>query len=202
MIQIGDTIISEDIFECNFLCDLKQCKGVCCVEGTGGAPVEPDEVAEIENLLPALWDKLSAKARKLIDKQGIAYVDNGGELAISIIKGKAECIFAHKDEDGCWRCLIEKAYNEGKTTFRKPISCHLYPLRVKKLSTCIGVNYNRWQICEPAVRLGNEQQVALYQFLKEPLTRKFGREWYEEVASFPLLFQKRGENLNHIEHKK
>jgi hypothetical protein len=181
MLQIEDTIISLDLFDQSFCCDLKACKGICCVEGDEGAPVELDEIAMIEEILPQLWDKLSDNARKIIDNQGIAYIDREGEMAISIVNG-AECVFAVKGENAIWSCLIEKLYFEGKITFRKPISCHLYPIRTKQFSTFKAVNYHKWQICKDAVLDGEKKHLLLYQYLKEPLIRKFGQDWYNQLS--------------------
>jgi hypothetical protein len=181
MLQIEDTIISLDLFDQCFCCNLEACKGICCVEGEEGAPVELDEIAEIEDILPQLWDKLSDAARAVIDKQGVAYIDREGEMAVSIVNG-AECVFATKGENGIWSCLIENLYNEGKTTFRKPISCHLYPIRTKQFPTFKAVNYHKWHVCKDAVKLGEKNHLFLYQYLKEPLIRKFGQDWYDQLS--------------------
>jgi len=181
MLQIEDTIISLDLFDQCFCCNLEACKGICCVEGEEGAPVELDEIAEIEDILPQLWDKLSDTARAVIDEQGVAYIDREGDMAVSIVNG-AECVFATKGENGIWSCLIENLYNEGKTTFRKPISCHLYPIRTKQFSTFKAVNYHKWQVCKDAVTLGEKDHLLLYQYLKEPLIRKFGQDWYDQLS--------------------
>lgn len=180
MLQIEDTIISLDLFDQCFSCNLTACKGICCVEGEEGAPVELDEIADIEEILPQLWEKLSDSARKIIDKQGVAYVDREGDMAISIING-AECVFACKGDDGIWSCLIEKLYFEGKSKFRKPISCHLYPIRTKQFSNFKAVNYHKWNICKDAILEGEKKHLLLYQYLKEPLIRKFGKDWYDQL---------------------
>lgn len=181
MLQIDDTIISLDLLDKCFCCDLNACKGICCVEGEEGAPLEMDEVADIEEILPLLWKQLSPEARAVINKQGVAYIDREGDLAVSIVNG-AECVFAAKGADGIWSCLIEQLYNEGKSAFRKPISCHLYPVRTKKFATFTAVNYHKWPVCQPAIIGGETQSLLLYQFLKEPLIRKFGAEWYKQLA--------------------
>ena len=181
MILIQDTIISPDVLDEYFQCDLSVCKGICCAEaGDSGAPVEKEEVLRLEEILPLVWDDLSPKAKKVIKKQGVVYVDEDGEQVISIVERK-DCVFTCYDENGCCRCAIEKAFREGKTDFYKPISCHLYPVRVAQYKDFRAVNYHRWSVCEAARILGKKNDVKVYQFLKEPLIRKFGEEWYKEL---------------------
>lgn len=189
MIQIKDTLISEDIFETCFVCDLGKCKGMCCVEGDAGAPLTHEEYEAIKDVLPEIWDGLSPKARELIEKQGIAYIDDDGELVTSIIKGR-ECVFTYFDADGVCRCAIDNAFREGKISVQKPISCHLYPIRLHKYDEFTALNYDRWSVCRPALRLGKKTGIKLYQFLKEPLIRKFGEEWYQEVCQIAELLPK------------
>ncbi|HXL00557.1 MAG TPA: DUF3109 family protein [Dysgonamonadaceae bacterium] len=189
MIQIKDTLISEDIFETCFVCDLGKCKGMCCVEGDAGAPLTHEEYEAIKDVLPEIWDDLSPKARELIEKQGIAYIDDDGELVTSIIKGR-ECVFTYFDADGVCRCAIDNAFREGKISVQKPISCHLYPIRLRKYDDFTALNYDRWSVCRPALRLGKKTGIKLYQFLKEPLIRKFGEEWYQEVCQIAELLPK------------
>ncbi len=181
MIQIQHTVISEDILEEKFICDLCKCKGQCCVDGESGAPITKEEYTEINDILPEIWDDLSPKAQELINEQGIAYTDYDGELVTSIIKGE-ECVFTFFDENGVCKCAIDNAYREGRISVQKPISCHLYPIRLKEYVEFTALNYNRWSICEPAVDLGRKNGVPLYRFLKEPLIRKFGEDWYNEVC--------------------
>ena len=180
MLQIEDTIISLDLIERKFLCDLSQCKGFCCVEGESGAPLEKEEVAMLEAALPEVWDYLSPEAQRVIDRQGVAYRDVDGDMVTSIVSGE-DCVFTCYDADGICKCAIEKAYREGRVSFYKPISCHLYPVRVKKYSDFTAVNYHRWGVCRTAELLGERVGLPVYQFLKEPLVRKFGSEWYEQL---------------------
>lgn len=189
MIQIKDTLISEDVFETCFVCDLGKCKGMCCVEGDAGAPLTHEEYEAIKDVLPKIWDDLSLKARELIEKQGIAYIDDDGELVTSIIKGR-ECVFTYFDVDGVCRCAIDNAFREGKISVQKPISCHLYPIRLRKYDDFTALNYDRWSVCRPALRLGKKTGIKLYQFLKEPLICKFGEEWYQEVCQIAELLSK------------
>jgi len=188
MIQIQDTIISLDILEEYFVCDLPVCKGICCVIGDAGAPVEENEIAELEKALPAIWDDLSPEAKEVIEKQGVVYRDIEGEFVTSLVNGD-DCVFTYYDENGYCKCAIEKAFSEGKIDFYKPISCHLYPVRVARYNGFRALNYHRWRYCREATALGKEQGVKVYQFLKEPLIRKFGEEWYEQllIAAKELL---------------
>ena len=184
MLQIDDTIISLDVIESQFICDLCKCKGQCCVDGESGAPLE-----KINEILPIIWDELSPEAQALIEVQGISYKDYDGELVTSIIKGE-ECVFTYFDEDGVCKCVIDKAYREGRITVPKPISCHLYPIRLQKYPNFTAVNYHKWSVCKPAVELGEREGVELYKFLKEPLIRKFGEKWYNELCDTVELLEK------------
>ena len=181
MLQIQDTIVSLDLLDECFVCDLSVCKGICCVEGDAGAPVEESEIVRLEKALPVIWDDLSPAAKKVIEKQGLVYRDVEGEYVTSIVDG-ADCIFTYYDENGYCKCAIEKAFHEGKIDFCKPVSCHLYPVRVARYKGFRAVNYRRWILCGAAVALGKKQGVKVYQFLKEPLIRKFGEEWYEMLS--------------------
>ena len=181
MLQIQDTIVSLDILDEYFVCNLSVCKGICCVEGDTGAPVEESEIACMEKALTAIWNDLSPEAKKVIEKQGIVYRDSEGEFVTSIVDG-ADCVFTCYDENGYCKCALEKAFREGKTDFYKPVSCHLYPVRIKRYDGFRAVNYHRWSVCQAAVASGKKQGVKVYQFLKEPLIRKFGEEWYEMLS--------------------
>jgi len=185
IIQIGDVLVSSDILTEKFCCDLTVCKGECCVEGDAGAPVTFDEVAEIEDCLDDVWGDLSASAQAVIDKQGVAYTDQEGDLVTSIVRGK-DCVFTYYDDvcgvRDCCLCALEKAYRAGKTRFCKPISCALYPIREKQLGNNLtGLNYNRWNVCKMAVAKGIQEDMPLYKFLRDPLIRRFGEAWYEEL---------------------
>ena len=180
IIQVGNVLLSSEILTERFCCDLDKCQGQCCVEGDAGAPVTLDEVAEIENALDEVWGDLSASAQTVIDKQGVAYTDSEGDLVTSIVAGK-DCVFTCYQQGICL-CALEKAYRAGKTRFCKPISCALYPIREKTLSNgMVALNYNRWNVCAEAVKKGKELNIPLYQFLKQPLVRRFGEQWYEEL---------------------
>ena len=163
ILQVGDVLLSSEILTENFCCDLSVCKGECCIEGDAGAPVTLDEVAEIEECLQE------------------------GDLVTSIVRGK-DCVFTYYDSlpsvniENCCLCALEKAYRAGKTRFCKPVSCALYPIREKKLGGgLVGLNYNRWSVCKMAVAKGIQENLRLYQFLKDPLIRRFGEAWYQEL---------------------
>ena len=180
MFLIQNTLVSLDVIEKEFCCDLDTCRGCCCIEGDAGAPVSDEEVAEIEQIMPLLLSEMTKEARAVVEKQGISYLDPSGERVTSIVNDK-DCIFARTDHNGGCYCLIEKAYNAGKIGFRKPISCHLYPIRLTRVGNYIGVEYHRWDICHCARQLGKKKHIPLYQFLREPLVRRFGEAWYAEL---------------------
>lgn len=180
MIQIDDVVVSLDVLREKFLCDLSACKGECCIEGDAGAPVEPDEVEKLEAALPAIWDDLSPEARAVIDRQGVVYIDCEGDLVTSIVNDK-DCVFTCYDDRGCCCCALEKAFRAGRTRFYKPVSCHLYPVRVSRYGSYRAVDYHRWDVCKAAVLLGSKENVPVYKFLREPLIRKFGEAWYREL---------------------
>ena len=182
ILQVGKVLLSTEIVTEYFCCDLSACHGQCCVDGESGAPLTLDEAAELERLLPMIEDSLSAEARKVIADQGVAYVDVEGDLVTSIVNGQ-DCVFTCY-EDGCCLCAAERAYREQLTDWCKPISCALYPIREKRLSNVyIGLNYHRWNVCDPARRKGQELRLPLYRFLKAPLTRRFGEAWYKELEA-------------------
>ncbi len=191
MIQIDDTIISFDVFKEKFLCNLDACKGECCIEGDAGAPLEEEEVEQLKKVLPVIWEDLSSEAQAVIEKQGVCYKDEDGDLVTSIVNGK-DCVFTCYDEKGCCYCAIEKAYRDGKVDFYKPVSCHLYPIRVQKYPEFKAVNYHRWSVCKAAVLLGEKEDMPIYKFLKEPLIRKFGEDWYTELEIAAEEMKNRG----------
>jgi hypothetical protein len=181
MLQIHDTLISLDILQEYFLCDLSTCKGLCCIEGDCGAPVEESEVAELKAVLPIIWNDLSPQAQAVIEQEGVVGLDIEGESVTPIVAGE-DCVYAYRDASGICRCAIEKAFREGKTDFFKPVSCHLYPVRIAQYQGFRAVNYHRWSVCRAAEILGKKKKVRVYQFLKEPLIRKFGEEWYGHLC--------------------
>ena len=187
ILEVGGILISSEILTECFCCDYEKCKGICCVEGDAGAPVTMDEIAGIEDSLDTVWPMLSASAQSVIDRQGVAYTDKDGDLVTSIVQGK-DCVFTCYDGDNCL-CALEKVFREGKTKFCKPISCALYPIREKRFDGgLIGLNYNRWAVCADAVKKGNALHLRVYQFLKEPLIRRFGEAWYQELCDVAKEF--------------
>ena len=180
MFVIGDTLVSLDVLEKEFCCDLDKCRGCCCIEGDAGCPVTDEELKQIEQLLPDLLPQMTPEAREVVAQQGLSYLDPSGERVLSIVNGK-DCVFARTDHNGWCYCLIEKAYNAGKIDFKKPISCHLYPIRLTQVGEYTGVEYHRWDICHCARQKGKKLHLPLYQFLKEPLIRRFGQAWYNEL---------------------
>jgi hypothetical protein len=180
MFQVGKTIITDDLFEKEFVCNLNACKGICCVEGDSGAPLLEEEKAILEQIYPKIKDYLTPKGIEAIEKLGKYVIDKDGDLTTPLINDR-ECAYVTQTEDGTYLCGIEKAYRDKKIDWPKPISCHLYPVRVKDYPEFQAVNYNQWDICDPACELGKQLQVPLYKFLKEPLIRKFGEDWYQEI---------------------
>ena len=174
-------VISSEILTEYFCCDYEKCKGICCVEGSDGAPVTIDEIASIEDTLDTVWPTLSASAQSVIDQQGVAYADRDGDMVTSIVRGR-DCVFTCYDGNNCL-CALEKAYREGKSNFCKPISCSLYPIREKIFGDgLVGLNYHKWVVCKDAVIKGQTEHIRVYQFLREPLIRRFGETWYAELC--------------------
>lgn len=202
ILQVGDILISSDILTEMFCCDLSACKGQCCIEGDAGAPVTLDEIGEIEDALDETWSDLSATAQAVIDKQGVAYTDQEGDLVTSIVNGK-DCVFTYYDDiedfnthepiKGCCLCALEKAFRTGKSRFCKPISCALYPIREKRFSDgTVALNYHQWDVCKDAVKKGRELSLPVYKFLEGPLVRRFGQEWYDELCNVAHELREQG----------
>jgi hypothetical protein len=182
MFQIGKTIISEDIIENDFVCNLSACKGACCVEGDAGAPLDKDELETLEDIFPKVKPFLREEGLKAIEEQGIYTTNPFGEHETPLIDG-ADCAYVIFDENHKALCGIEEAYNQGVIDWKKPVSCHLYPVRVKDYSEFSAVNYDKWHICDDACTLGKELQVPIYKFVKQALIRKFGADWYNELEA-------------------
>ncbi|MGB2245067.1 MAG: DUF3109 family protein [Flavobacteriaceae bacterium] len=180
MMQIGKTLVSDDLLDKEFLCNIQQCKGACCVEGEAGAPLEEKECRELENNFKAIKPFLNPKGLAEIEKQGLYLKGSDGDWETPIIDGK-ECVYTLFDAQGKASCGIEKAYNEGKISWKKPISCHLYPIRVQQYSEFTAVNYHHWQICDSGCSLGESLRIPVYVFVKEALLRKFGVAWYKSL---------------------
>lgn len=180
MIPIDNTLVSFDVIEKKFFCDLENCKGSCCVKGDSGAPVSDDEEKELKTIFTTLKPHMKEESIKRVEEKGISFVDQENELVTMIHENSGECVFAIQ-ENGISKCVIEKLYFEGEIRFRKPVSCHLYPVRVKEYPGFTAVNYDEWDICKPALINGEQQRVPLYKFVKEALIRKFGDHWYNQL---------------------
>ena len=180
MFVIQNTLVSLDVLEKEFCCDLERCQGCCCIEGDAGCPVTDEELKQIESILPQLLPEMTKEAREVVEKQGLSYIDPSGDQVLSIVNDK-DCVFARTDHNGWCYCLIEKAYHAGKIDFKKPISCHLYPIRLNQVGDMVGVSYHRWDICHCARQLGSKLHIPLYKFLREPLIRRFGEDWFNEL---------------------
>lgn len=194
MLQIQNTIVTLDLAEEFFCCDLEKCLGACCIEGDAGAPVTIDEVAKIEEVLPVVEPEMLPRAVEEVRQNGVAYVDQEGDLVTTILDGR-NCAFTCYAPGGICLCALEKAFREGKTGFKKPASCSLYPLRLTTYPTFTAVNYHRWKICRDAVANGRKKGIRLYQFLRGPLTERFGKEWYDELAQACELYLSQKDSL-------
>lgn len=181
MIAIKDTLVSLDLIERFFVCDLDACHGQCCIDGDAGAPITEDERRDIDNNIDKIMPLLNPQAQRAIVEEGSAYTDPDGDLVTQIVCGR-DCVYTTYAEGGICLCALEKAYREGKLPQLKPSSCHLYPVRLKKIGDITAVNLHRWKICRPAETLGRKLGIRAYQFLKEPLIRRFGTEWYDELC--------------------
>lgn len=182
MILVDNAVISDDIKEQFFVCDLTACKGACCVEGDLGAPLEDSELKELEDAYEAVKPYISREGREAIEKSGLYIKDFEGDFSTTTINDR-ECAFAIYDDKKVLKCGIEQAYIDGKTSFRKPVSCHLYPIRITKYDHYEALNYDRWDICSAACALGDKLGVPVYKFLKDALIRKYGEAWYQELCA-------------------
>lgn len=179
MFQLGKTIVSEDILEKDFVCNLSACKGACCVDGDAGAPLSEEETEILAKIYPKVKPFLRKEGIEAIEKLGTSVIGTDGTLETTLIDEK-DCAYVIFDGKTAL-CGIEQAYNQGEVSWKKPVSCHLYPIRVKDFTEFAAVNYDRWDICDDACTLGKELQVPIYIFVKEALIRKFGEDWYSEL---------------------
>lgn len=181
MLEIKDTLVSLDLIERFFCCDLDTCLGACCIEGDAGAPVTENECEELRRIYPLIKDTLLPSGAAAIERDGVAYVDEEGDLVTTIVDG-GNCAFSRYREGGMCVCAVEEAYNRGLTPMRKPMSCYLYPVRLKQFKSFTAVNFHRWKICKCAEVLGRKHGIRAYKFLAGPLTERFGKEWYDELC--------------------
>lgn len=191
MIEIDNTLIADELLEKKFVCDLNACKGECCVAGDAGAPLEQEELKILKDILPKVLPYLTEEGKKAISEKGIYEIDEDGDYVTPLIStGTKPCAFIVYDEKKIAKCGIEQAYLDGKIDFKKPISCHLYPVRLSQNNMYTLVNYNHWSVCKDACTLGNKLDVKVYKFLKEPLTRKFGAEWFKKLEAADKFCEK------------
>ncbi|GGE02888.1 DUF3109 family protein [Psychroflexus salis] len=191
MFQIKNTLVSEEILENDFTCNLSACKGECCVAGEAGAPVTAEEANKLEEVYEKVKPYMRKEGILAVEEQG-KYVNSAfdaNELETPLVNGK-ECAYVRFDDKGTALCAIESAYRDKKIDFKKPISCALYPIRIQKLSSFEAVNYDRWDICTPACSLGKELQMPVYKFTKTPLIEKFGENWYAELELVAKEYKK------------
>lgn len=189
MFQLGKTLVSEDIIETDFVCNLNACKGACCIDGDAGAPLDTEESEILKSIYPKVKPFLRDEGIKAIESQGVFITTAEGELETPLING-ADCAYVFFDEKDRALCGIEEAYNQGEISWRKPLSCHLYPVRVKDYTEFSAVNYHKWHICDDACTLGKELQLPIYKFVKEALIRKFGSDWYDALEKVALKAKK------------
>jgi len=181
MLLIKDTLVSEDLIERYFVCDLDSCLGQCCIDGDAGAPLLPEERDAINSHLDEIMPLLNPAAKRVISNEGSSYIDDEGDIVTQIVEGR-DCVFTCYAEGGKCLCALEKAYREGKLPQLKPSSCHLYPVRLRQIGSLTAVNFHRWKICKCAEILGRAKKIRAYEFLKEPLIRRFGQDWYDELC--------------------
>jgi hypothetical protein len=188
IVEIDDKLISTEIFERKFVCDLNACKGACCVEGDNGAPLTLEEVDILEEIYDAVKPFMREEGIAAVEKTGVFYMDEWNEPATTLVDNQ-ECAFVYFDEKGITKCAIEQAHLAGKVDWKKPISCHLYPIRVSKLTNNVALNYDEWNICKPACACGEQLNVPVYKFLKEPIIRAFGEEFYDDMEKVDALLK-------------
>ena len=196
MLSLGETIISSAIFEEKFACDLEKCRGYCCLQGDSGAPLEEGEAQILEEIWPVLKQYMRPEGIRAVEQKGTSIIDSDGDMVTPLI-GKAECAYA-RYKDGIYSCSIEKAWEEKKISFRKPISCHLFPIRIKKYAEFDAVNYEELKICKPALKRGKAENIPVYRFLEQALVRVYGKKWYNELlsAAAEIKMNKSGQSLH------
>lgn len=189
LVEIEDKVISTEIFEKHFVCDLNKCKGHCCIEGDSGAPLTEGDIHEIESNINDIMSFMSIESQQRIKAKGFYMKDEDNEKVTSLMSNGA-CVFAVKNKQGIYSCSIENAFHDKKINYKKPLSCHLYPIRLKAFNSFIGVNYNKWDICNSACSLGDNLKVKVYQFLKDPIERAFGKSFYNELQKIDAELNK------------
>ena len=180
MIPVGETLVSDDVAQVRFCCDLPRCHGACCVAGDGGAPLEEDEIEQIQDSMEEIIPYMVPKGIEVVRESGVFDYDAAGNFVTPLVDGR-ECAFVYFTGKIA-RCAIEKAYDSGKIDFRKPVSCHLYPVRINTYNGFDAVNYHKWSICSKALVNGKKLDLPLYRFLKDSLIRKYGIAWYNDLV--------------------
>jgi hypothetical protein len=188
MIEIGNTLISLDVFEKKFVCDLNACKGACCIKGDAGAPVEKEEGEDMKKALEQVLPYMRPEGIQAVNEQGIVVRDEEEELTTPLVNG-GECAYVTFDDTGTAKCAFELAFRDGKIDFPKPVSCHLYPIRIRKYNRFEALNYDRWDICDPACALGEKLAIPVFRFVKNALIRKYGEEWFAQAEAAEGLLQ-------------
>ncbi len=182
MIILDNTIVSEDFRSACFACDLSKCKGACCIEGDAGAPLDEEEISILEDSIDYIYPYMTPEGTQEVQRNGVFDFDAQGNYVTPLING-ADCAYVYKNEEGIALCAIEKAYSEGKITWRKPVSCHLYPVRISRYKSFDALNYHEWHICHPAVINGKERKIKALEFVREALIRKYGADYYERLKT-------------------
>lgn len=185
IIQIDDKLISADVFEKRFACDIAQCAGICCVLGDSGAPLEKKEKRILQHEYKHFVAYMKPEGRKAVEQQGHTVIDPDGDLVTPLIAGK-ECAYSNVDNGGNCYCAIERAFLDGKTKFRKPISCYLYPIRIKQVGEFTCLNYDVWSACDGARTKGAVENIPVFQFLKQPIIARFGQAFYEKMNALNI----------------
>jgi hypothetical protein len=183
VVIVDNKIVGDEIFERKFVCDLNACKGACCIHGDSGAPLEKSELKKLEEVIDAVKPYMNKKGLAAIKQHGLYEIDSDGDYVTPLVGPAEECAYVYFDEKKIAKCAIEQAYLNGETKWHKPISCHLYPIRVSKLKTSEALNYHEWEVCEPACACGDKLDVPVYKFLKQPLIRKYGETWYKKLEA-------------------
>ncbi len=190
MLQINDKVIGLSILEEKFVCDPDKCKGACCVQGDAGAPLLEDEITVLKDIFPLIRPYLRPESINAINKLGTHVIDENDDEPVTPLLNEKECVYAIFDQ-GIALCAIEKAWSENRITFRKPLSCHLYPIRIKEYETFTAVNYDRWPVCKSAISNGKKLNVPVFVFCQESIVRRFGQKFYQELEIATQAFSKK-----------
>lgn len=180
MINVNGVLLSDELIEQYFCCDMEKCMGACCIEGDMGAPLDPLEISDLDENYPVFKKYMTEEGIRKIEDEGTFDYDTEGSFVTPLLSDES-CAYVYYDSNGVVKCAIEKAYQQGEIDFPKPVSCHLYPIRIKQLPDYEALNYHHWLVCIPACHKGREQGIPVYRFLKEPLIRKYGPQWYEDL---------------------